>query len=312
VKAARDDEADEEKAEVRRAARKKLQLFGEAVIGWGAAPVQGAGNDETTGDASGFVLMVGGSYDLSPKLTLGLRVPWTTADFDNRFFQANTPGLSAQALGSPELMVEYRVSLGPRTDLPVGLGVGIPVAQGDPDIGSLDTAGHQQLAVNLFADAVTGWRDGELFMPKRLPIVPFVGITYEGERLDLRAYTKLVLGVNLGQEITTQKPDWRGTYEISGMALRSVTGGGAAYWFLEKPRLSAGLDAWAVINAIEPLEFTSSEGAAGPSAFQFVVEPRLAAMFGPVRPSVGYVLPLGGRLSDSGAQGIRLRVDIGF
>jgi len=303
------DDGKEEPQEKPRPARKKLQLFGEAVIGWGSAPTPGPGNDQTTEDAFGFVLMAGASYDLSPRFTLGLRVPWTTASFD----QASGESQSGQALGNPELMAEYRVKLGARADLPLGLGVGIPVAQGNADLTGTDTAGRRQWAVNLFADAVTGWHDGELFLPQRLPIVPFVGIVYEGENLDVDAYTKLVLAPNLSTEISQPNdPTGLGTYEANGMALRSVTGAGAAYWFLESPRISAGLDAWAVINAVEPVTFESASGATGPSAFQFVIEPRLAAMFGAVRPSVGYIWPIGGRLSDDGAQGIRLRLDIGF
>ena len=88
-----------------------------------AAPIAGPGNDDTTGDATGFVLMAGGSYDFSPKFTLGLRVPWTTASFDERVGEPGTSGLGANAFGSPELMAEYRVALGKRTDLPIGLGV---------------------------------------------------------------------------------------------------------------------------------------------------------------------------------------------
>jgi hypothetical protein len=302
-------EAKEEPQEKPRPARKKLQLFGEAVIGWGSAPIPGPGNDRTTEDAFGFVFMAGASYDVSPRFTLGLRVPWTTASFD----QANGGSLSSQALGHPELSAEYRVKLGARADLPIGLGVGIPVAQGNADRTGTDTAGLRQWDVNLFADAVTGWHDGELFVAQHLPIVPFVGVVYEGENLDLDAYTKLVLAPNLSTKISQPNdPNNLGTFEANGMALRSVTGGGAAYWFLESPRISAGLDAWAVINAVEPVSFKSASGAAGPSAFQFVIEPRLAAMFGPARPSVGYIWPIGGRLSDAGAQGIRLRLDIGF
>src|SRR5215208_1603058 len=47
VKAGKEDAADEKKADKRRAARKKLQVFGEVIIGWGAAPIAGLGNNQT-------------------------------------------------------------------------------------------------------------------------------------------------------------------------------------------------------------------------------------------------------------------------
>ena len=53
-------------------------------------------------------------------------------------------------------MGEYRVSLNRLTTIPIIFGVGIPVAQGNPDQTGTDTTGHQQAYVNSLADATSG------------------------------------------------------------------------------------------------------------------------------------------------------------
>jgi hypothetical protein len=314
VKEVKEVKRAEKKAEARREARKKLQIFGEAVIGWGGAPVPGPGHDDTTEDAFGVSFLVGGSYDFSPKVSVGLRVPWSTASFD---VTPNTTE-SSQALGLPELFLEYRLSLGANSDLPIGLGVGVPIAQGNQDFTSSDNPGKRQYAVNLFADATRGWRDGELFLADRITVTPQVGLRHYAGPLEIGAFTKLVIAPNIGDELTN--PDFYndpagsvvvGTVALNSVALRSVTGAGVSYEFLQSPRLFAGLDVWAVVYAIEPVEFEPA-GGSGPNRFQFVGEPRLGAVFGPLKPSIGYIKPLGGRLGDADAQGIRIRAEVGF
>ena len=63
--------------------------------------------------------LVGGRYDVSPAFSLGLRVPWTTATVR----QGDGSSVASQALGAPELMGEYRVTLSPRTTLPLDFGL---------------------------------------------------------------------------------------------------------------------------------------------------------------------------------------------
>jgi hypothetical protein len=312
VKEVKEEKRAEKKAEARREARKKIQIFGEAVIGWGSAPIPAPGHAETTQDAFGVSFLVGGSYDFSPKVSVGLRVPWSTASFD---ITPNTTE-SSQALGLPELFFEYRLSLGANTDLPIGFGVGVPVGQGNQDFTSSDRPGQRQYAVNLFADATRGWRDGELFLADRITVTPQVGLRHYAGPLEIGAFTKLVIAPNIGDELldpaifnTGLVPV--GTMTLNSVALRSVTGAGMSYEFLQSPRLFAGLDVWAVVYAIEPVEFEPA-GGSGPNRFQFVGEPRVGAVFGPLKASIGYIKPLGGRLGDADAQGIRIRAEVGF
>jgi hypothetical protein len=293
--------------------RDKLVLFAEGLIGFGKAPPPpAAGDTEGTGDGTSVTLQIGGRFDLNPKMSLGLRVPWTTANIEHRETRVNQ---SAASFGAPELKFEYRASLSPLTTLPIFIGVGVPIAQGDPDRWGSDNSGDPQAEVNMLADAASGWKDGELFLPKRLPIVIGIGIRHERKALELRASDKLLIAPDLGA--TLEDPDALdsmgldlGTLTIPGVALRNVTTLGLSYEFLEKPALFAGVDGSLVFYPIPSVDFESTS--TGPSSFQVVFEPKVGARFGKFTPSVSYVLPIGGQLADAGVGGLRLHADLAF
>jgi hypothetical protein len=160
------------------------------------------------------------------------------------------------------------------------------------------------------ADASHGFRDAELYQPKRLPVILGIGITHGRNALDLHAYTKFVLGLNLGTEIENQLTGPNaGTLKANGLAIRNVTLAGIGYEFLAKPALTAGLDAWFSYRAIDPIEYESALNATPPSSFQFVIEPKLGARFGKLGVGAGFLLPVGGQLGDSGIKGVRLHAD---
>jgi hypothetical protein len=92
------------KEEPRKPPRKTIGVFGEALIGFGRAPVPGP-NNPLTPDATSFGFLVGGHYDVSTALRLSLRVPWTTASFD--FVDGSR---SAAALGTPEVAGRLRLT----------------------------------------------------------------------------------------------------------------------------------------------------------------------------------------------------------
>ena len=286
--------------------RDAIGVFGNVVIGFGHAPEPGPGTSTATGKATGVTFIVGGHYDVSPDLTLALRIPWSVASIR----QVDGSNASANALGAPELMGEYRVTLSPRTQLPIGLGVGVPIAQGNYDTVT-DQGTYRQSQVNEFADASSGYRDPELFGPKRLPFIASVGITYKKHELDLHAATKFVFGVKVGgQQVRALDP--AGTYALKSVTFRNVTSAGVAYRFLEKPALSGALDSWIAYNAINAEEFTSNAGASGPTRVQVVFEPHLVARFGKISPSLGYIFPIGGRLADNSTSGLELHCDVAF
>ena len=291
-------------------ARDKIVVFGEVLIGFGKV-VLPSPTHEATRKGTSVTLMAGGTYDFSPALTAGLRVPWTTATIK----QPNQQNLGSQALGAPEIFGEYRVSLNKLTSVPITFGLGVPVAQGNPDLTSKssDGAGVAQDEVNRMADAASGWKDSELFQPKRLPIVVGAGIRHERRAFELHAHAKFVLLPALNTDVKNPNdPDGAGTYKINGFALREVTSLGGSYNFLDDPVVYAGLDFALVWSAIHTVEFESSQNATPPSRLQAVLEPRVGARFGIVSPSVSYVAPPGGRLGEAGVGGIRLHVDVAF
>lgn len=293
------------RTEVRLRPRDKVVLFGEVFYAAGRAPVPGPASAGETPDAKALTVMLGATVDLSPKFSLGLRAPWTTASVEE---PSRVESESSAAFGSPELFAEYRLRLGRPTELPILFGVAAPIAQGNHDpADATDDLGQRQATVNRIADAGQGWRDGELYAVDRLPIVLGVGIRHQRGAFEVHASTKLVFGINLGEDLTPVSVPGGGELVVNSLSLRDVTLAGVSYQFLDKPGLWAGLDTWLVYEPIEPLEFESS--AVDPSPFQFVVEPRVGALFGKLRPSLGVVLPIGGRLADGGLTGFRLHVE---
>jgi len=284
--------------------RDKFGLSANVLVGFGRAPIAGPTTDETTGKTTSGTFMVGGYYDLSPDFTLGARLPWTVGSQR----QPDGSNETVMALGALQLMGEYRVGLSPFTRLPIFFGLGVPTAQGSYN----DQAGVRQTYLNMMADAASGYRDPELFGPKRLPLIAGVGIDYQRKALSVRAATKFVLGIKVGGELPTNPIPTVGTYELKTVTFRNVTSAGIAYEFLARPKVFVGLDGWLAYNAINAVEFNSAMDATPPTRFQVVVEPRIGARFGKIAPSIGYIFPIGGRLADSSSSGLELHCDFGF
>jgi hypothetical protein len=289
-------------------ARDPLQLFGQVVIGFGQAPQESPTFEPgPKGTAIGFQL--GGRYDVTPALSAGLRFPITMTMVKD----VGGDNLNSTVLGAPELFGEYRVALDRLTSVPILFGVGIPIAAGNPDMTGSDTAGMSQAYANALADATTGWRDSELFQPKRLPIIVGGGVRHERADWELHADLKLVLLPALGTDVANPGltvPADAGTYKRNAFALREVTTIGGTYNFLDSPLVYAGLDFSLVWTPIKTFEFEPKSGDGAPSSVQAVLEPKVGARFGKVAPSVGYIAPLGGRLGAGDIGGVRLHLDV--
>jgi hypothetical protein len=284
--------------------RKTIGVMAELLVGFGKAPVPGPG-DPTTKSATSFGVLVGGHYDVTEAFRVLLRVPWTTASFD---------GQSANALGVPEVAARLRLGSPGKTEWAVRLGIGIPIAQGNPDPTNVkDVGATQQAGVQYVADAANGWHDPELYQPNRLPISPALLFLHRAGDFRFTADLKAVVSPAVGGSIAEPSPATAGgvasggTFEKKGVALTGILGGSASYEVLQRKYIA--LSAWAAYVAARPIEYSSS--ATAPSRFQFVLEPRILAQFGKVVPSVGFVLPLGGQLGGN-IDGLRLHVDVVF
>jgi len=286
--------------------RKPLNLGTDFLIGFGKAPIPGPGNT-TTNDTTGLAFTVGGTYDVSPKISLGLVIPWATSGVHTQ----ENPSTSQSVFGSPLLLGEYHTPFGRLSDLTAFVGIGLPLGQGDLDPTKTDTKKSQQGQAARFADASYGYRSGEYFMPRTIPFVPGIKLAMYRGRLEAHGSTKLLLAFNQGN---IQRPNLlgSGTIEKKSVAFRSVTELGATYEILDKGLLFAGLDAWMAILGSDPVEFSSAIDAKGPSPVQLGVEPRIGTTLGPITPTVGYLLPVGGRLSDAGISGLRLGATAAF
>jgi hypothetical protein len=281
--------------------RDRIVVFGNLLLGFGHGPEAGPG--QATGKTTAATFMAGGRYDVSDELTFGARLPFTVGSAQ----QVDGSYASSEALGALELMGEQRFRLTPFTQLPIDFGLGLPTAQGSYD----DASGIRRTQLNEVADAASGYRDPELFGPKRVPLVGGVGIDYAKFALSLHAATKLALGIKVAGKLATTNVQG-GSLELKTVTLRNVTSAGVAYRFLDKPDLFGALDSWLVYNALNAVEYTSSAGASGPTRFQVVFEPRVGARFGKLTPSVGYVFPIGGRLADNSTSGLELHCDVAF
>ncbi len=294
--------------------RKKINVFADILAVWGTPPdpdYQPVWSEDENVTAYGFV--IGGTYDVKPEFSLGLRIPFSRADFENtmRMYTIPLDGTS-NALGNPEVIGQYRKRLSPGVFIPIDFGLGIPFAQGDPDPTSADHPAAAKAMVNRTMDAGTGWHDSELYYVGRVPVK--VGVGYLRQRLtyNFHVSTKFVAAPKIRGALETEGELPAGNdadiqeYKYNPVALRSITEVGAGWnpW----AGLWIGLDAWLGIDIIDEIERVSQ--ATPPSAFNWVLEPGLGYDFEFLKVNLSYIKPLGGRLED--IQGARLTAEMGF
>jgi hypothetical protein len=283
--------------------RKTIGIFGEALIGFGKAPEPGP-NNATTGGATSFGFLVGGHYDVTTEFRLMLRVPWTTATIKDSAGNDK----SAAALGLPEIAARYRLTDPGSAEWAIRLAVGIPVAQGNPDVTNTDAGGREQARVQRVADAANGWHDPELYSPKRVPISPALLFTSRQDKLRLGAELKAIFLPKVGGSIAVPTAFAPGTVELNSFGFVALLGGSASYEVLEH-KLFLALAAWATYQSPPLANHPSS--ATPPPPFQFVLEPKILAQFGRIVPSVGFVAPVGGQLGGN-IYGLRIHIDAVF
>lgn len=299
----------EKEAKVEEIPRKKINLFADILYVWGTPPdvdKQATYSADESVKAYGFIL--GGTYDIDDKLSLGLRIPFSRADFDAERLDQIVFNGTSNALGNPEIIGQYRLKRAPGVFIPLDFGIGAPFAQGDPDPTSANHPAAAKAMTNRTMDAGTGWHDSELYYVGRVPVK--VGVGYLRERVTWNVYanTKVVAAPKIRGALETEDPSDPETreYNYNPVALRNVTAIGGAGNVIAG--LWLGAESWLGINIIEEIDRVSD--ATPPSAFQFVVEPRLSYDFEFMKVGLSYIKPLGGRLRD--IQGARLGVELGF
>lgn len=299
----KESKTQEEEAEKPEKVKPGKGVFGELLIGFGDAPLELGRANEGSVHGTSYGFMLGGYYDFSTKVRLMLRVPYTTARLDKPDGTTET----ASALGNPEIAGRMLLGEPKRLTMGLQLAIGIPVAQGNPDLGdATDPVGTRAGKVQQFANAANGYREPEIFLPRRMPITPGFFATYKRDHLMLGGDAKIVLAPKIYGGLKEANADG-GTYTLNGLAIIPVIGGDAAYEVLSKAFV--GMRAWLTWNAIRPYDFEGP--ATEPSDFQFVLEPRLFAHFGIVTPSAGFLIPIGGELGGN-INAFRIHVNLDF
>ncbi len=279
---------------------KPLEVHADVLVGFGETPLPGP-VDLRSPDATAISLVLGVSYAVKPELSLGLDVPWTTASYETTSDQGALDE-SANALGNPMLRLEYRL-VKPAFDVPLRFGVGIPVAQGEPDPTSADRSKVAQTQVQLTADAARAWREGEYYAVGRMPVTLGAGIEFPGD-FEFSAAETLLLAPKIRGEVSTPEALPNGDTKLNSMALRSVTDASATYWFIEQ--LAAGVRGSLVYNIIDAVDYEPDTDVTQPSPLQLSIEPQVRGNYKGVIGFIGYLVPLGGQLGDAKMSGIRI------
>jgi hypothetical protein len=276
------------------------------VIGFGKIRDVRNNSNPTSATVASFVPFF--EWRVSEMWAFGVRLSVSTGSVDGPLGTADDYSLSA--LGNLEASLRATVRLNRRLRLPVSIAFTLPTGQGDMYPEQADAGARPQALVQQAAASSRGWEEQSLFTPRRLGVVPSVGIRYDTRNMHVAASTKLELMIRTGGG--TPATATEGT--IHNPALNWVTGASFFYDFLDG-KVSPGLRAWLAVTTL-PV----SVGTSDYSGAQFVIEPDVAStiFINPnlaVRAGVGYVVPLGGHLGGTDAafiSGLRLQAGISF
>lgn len=304
--AAKENEAGaEEDAPDLLSTEKPFEVSGDLFFGFGEASLPGP-TALRAPSATSISIVANAWYTVQPNLRLGLSLPWATASFEDT---PNAIDESANALGNPMLRLEYRLQAS-RVLIPLRFGVGIPVGQGEPDITSTDTPKRAQAQVHAITDAARGLREGEYYAVGRMPVTLSAGAQYQKSAFHAEAFQTFLVMPKIRGDINQADANPGGTYSINTLALRSVTEAQAGYWVI--PEAGLALAGWLAYDAIEAIEFEANTDVTPASRLHGVIEPKLQGRLSGVDLGLGYVLPLGGSLSDGDISGLRLSAKAHF
>jgi hypothetical protein len=270
------------------------------VLGWGKVPfavqnlpsasngaVTYTRNDAVHSNVQSFIL--GASAEVVEHLGVGLRLPFTFAGFS----PDGSQGRQTTSFGNLELEGEYGDRIAQGLRLYGALGVALPTAQGDeipPDLNNVSAQLVNQTAYDRFsleraAAAARGYEDNALFEPKRLGLVPKVGLVYRTHGLSVEPYVKVENLVGTSSSLAN---------EYVGELVGAVRVG---YWVHKQ--FEVALKGWVNVGFA---------GGDEDKKTSLALEPQLVLRFGPVRPYAGVIIPVAGPPSDEAFVGVRLGV----
>jgi hypothetical protein len=267
----------------------------DVVSGLRTSPAEAEGEAPKEGQAKSLLAM--GHYPVAEGVTLGARIPLTTANFI--FSQREQRRVTA--LGNIELSGAVHVPLG-RVKSEIELGVALPTARGDED--GAETTTQTRGYANLAAQRFRGFRDNALFAAHRFGVVPGGRLELEGKHLSVEAFGKLEVLVNAGG---TPPPPELG--ELNKTAVELVGGGRVRIDPFPAGVFRFALRSWVAWTLVGEVKEPDRSGARAPRA-QVVLDPEVTMVAGKLRSGLGVIVPVGGILGRSGFLAVQLTLGV--
>lgn len=289
------------------------ELWLDTVIGFGK--IRDVVHDSAPTELTSFSFIPGLSYRIGEAWTVSLRMPFSRASIIGPE-NGTADDYNASVTGNLELTVRPSFRLTRRLRLPVSISLYAPTAAGDPFTPRQDNVGRAESLINQAAAASRGWEENALFASKRFGVAPAVGLTYDRDALHATVGTRLEIMVRAGGEEPYKIDAAQPQPELRDPITSWVTGGSVVYDFLGG-KVSPGLRTWLAVNTT-PV----AVGTRDYSGAQLVIEPEVqgrlplnAAGSFAVRATLGYLLPVGGRLGgadDASVSGLRIKASLLF
>jgi hypothetical protein len=285
------------------------------VYGFGSAGTSSEGMDLAVAS-----FIIGGAYQVTPAIGLRLRFPLATGKITETSSGINTTyggpsgGYNAAAFGNLEVAGNYTVDMGPRTKLPIELAFTPPTSNGDYFRPSDDKVRGGRYRVNTAAQVSRGMEEDALFASHRFGIIPGARLRFRGTAIETGAFLKVPILIRAGGEDPRNTPSTdpnAPVYTLNSTVIE-VVAGGSFYYGIVANKIDLGLRAWVAAMSAEFID-SKLPGATGPDKIQFVLEPQVRGSFGPVRPALGFIWPIGGRLGgDPAVKGLRIDLGVVF
>ncbi len=286
------------KAEKTEKEEEKGVAYADFVLGFGKVPLA-IQNPPTTheplprshlgaGQITTESIVFGAMYEFFPKVGIGARMPISFAELNPNGDQ----GRSTSSVGNLEIVAEHTIFAQSYLSFFVEGGVSLPTASGKPlpeDVDTrqpafVDRSTYDHGAVNRASSLARGGAETALYATDYLGLNPQGGLVWHRDKLKIAAMAKVenlfsTSGANsqkyVGELVPRAKIAYRATEAL-------------------EPTL----------QAYAPIVFAGAEP--GEDKVGVVVEPQLAAYVGPLRPTLGVIVPVVGPASDPQAIGVRL------